>query len=76
MKITKSQLIQIIKEELDEYDRIYGDDEPVDSTVDLTDVPEQIDRVIELIRAGNVNAGVNRLLAIKTQFDAIINPGA
>ena len=76
MKITKSQLIQIIKEELDEYDRIYGDDEPVDSTVDLTDVPEQIDRVIELIRAGNVNAGVNRLLAIKTQIDAIINPGA
>jgi hypothetical protein len=72
MKLTKSQLKQIIKEELAEVGR-YADESAGFSINDLDDIPQQLERVLTIMKEGDTDAAYRRIKDIKGVVQAIIS---
>ena len=71
MKITKSKLKQIIKEELAEVGR-FADEDARFSINDLDDIPQQLERVLTIMKEGDTDAAYRRITGIKGVVQAII----
>ena len=71
MKITKQQLKQIIKEELNEVGR-YADESARFSISDLDDIPEQLERVLVIMQEGDHDAAYRRVRDIRLVILSII----
>ena len=72
MKLTKSQLKQIIKEELAEVGR-FADESARFSINDLDDIPQQLERVLTIMEEGDTDAAYRRIRDIKGVVQAIIS---
>tara|TARA_R100001163_G_scaffold29671_1_gene23605 strand:+ start:276 stop:521 length:246 start_codon:yes stop_codon:yes gene_type:complete len=71
MKLTKSQLKQIIKEELTESER-HADESARFSISDLDDIPQQLDRVLTIMKEGDTDAAFRRITGIKGVIQSIL----
>ena len=71
MKITKQQLKQIIKEELTEVGR-FADENARFSIDDLNDIPEQLKRVLTIMKEGDHDAAYRRVRDIRLVILSII----
>ncbi len=72
MKLTKSQLKQIIKEEIAEVGR-FADESARFSINDLDDIPQQLERVLTIMKEGDTDAAYRRIRDIKGVVQAIIS---
>ena len=72
MKLTKSKLKQIIKEELAEVGR-FADESARFSINDLDDIPQQLERVLTIMEEGDTDAAKRRIRDIKGVVQAIIS---
>ena len=72
MKLTKAKLKQIIREELS--DNIEFDYEDEDFSIeDLDDIPQQLERVLDVMGEGDYDAAFRRVRAIKGVVKSIID---
>lgn len=71
MKLSKQKLKQIIKEEITEVGR-FADESAGFSINDLNDIPQQLERVLTLMKEGNTDAAYRRVRDIKGVIQSII----
>tara|TARA_B100001115_G_C15744940_1_gene363792 strand:+ start:680 stop:919 length:240 start_codon:yes stop_codon:yes gene_type:complete len=72
MKITKQQLKQIIKEELTMVEQ-FADENAGFSIDDLGDIPEQLNRVLTIMKEGDHDAAYRRVRDIRLVIQSIID---
>ena len=71
MKITKQQLKQIIEEELTMVEQ-FADENAGFSIDDLGDIPEQLNRVLTIMKEGDHDAAYRRVRDIRLVIQSII----
>tara|TARA_R100000697_G_C5397726_1_gene184403 strand:+ start:442 stop:681 length:240 start_codon:yes stop_codon:yes gene_type:complete len=72
MKITKQQLKQIIEEELTMVEQ-FADENAGFSIDDLGDIPEQLNRVLTIMKEGDHDAAYRRVRDIRLVIQSIID---